>query len=131
MKKSLFALFFALLCASALAKIPAPVLSEEAKAKAAEAAAKTAWSGKLESYLLCKYQDQAAANYFKTAAANGKTPKPVAALPACVDVGPFVYTPGAAPTVAPTAAVSTPAPAAAAVPAAVPAAAAPAAAKKS
>ena len=127
MKKSIFALFFAFLCACAVAKIPAPVLSEEAKAKAAEAAAKTAWSAKVEGYLLCKYQDQAAAHYLKTAAANGKTPKPAAALPACVEVGPFVYTPGAAPV----AAVAAPAPAAAAVPAAVPAAAAPAAAKKS
>lgn len=121
MKKSLFALSAALLCASVFAKIPAPVLTEEAKAKAAEAAAKTAWSGKFEGYLLCKYQDKAAANYVKTSTATGKTPKPATALPPCVEVGPFVYTPGAAP-----AATAAAAPAAAA-----PAVAAPAAPKKS
>ena len=38
--------------ATALAKLPAP--SDEAKAKAAEAAAKTAWAGKVDGYLLCK-----------------------------------------------------------------------------
>ena len=125
MKKSLFALAVAMLCASAFAKIPAPVLTDEAKAKAAEAAAKTAWSGKLEGYLLCKYQDKAAANYVKTAAATGKTPKPATPLPACVEVGPFVYTPAGAPT----AAAAAPAPAPAAPAAA--AGTAPAAAKKS
>ena len=124
MKKSLFALSAALLCTSAFAKIPAPVLSEEAKAKAAEAAAKTAWSGKLEGYLLCKYQDKAAANYVKSATASGKVLRPAAALPACVEVGPFVYTPAGAPTTA----AAVPAPAAA--PAAA-AGTAPAAAKKS
>ena len=45
-----------LLCAgAAVAKLPA--LSDEAKAKAAEAAAKTAWNGKIDGYLLCKAQD--------------------------------------------------------------------------
>ncbi len=124
MKKSLFALSVAVLCVSAYAKIPAPVLTDEAKAKAAEAAAKTAWSGKMENYLLCKYQDKAAANYVKTAAATGKTPKPATPLPDCVEVAPFVYTPAGAPTAA--AAVPTPAPAPAAA-----AGTAPAAAKKS
>ena len=97
MKKLLFVLSVALLCGSAIAKLPVPVLSDEAKAKAAEAAAKTAWSGKVEGSLLCKYQDKAAAHYVKTATASGKTPKPATASPACVEVGPFVYTPATAP----------------------------------
>lgn len=87
----------ALLIGSAvLAKLPSPELSDEAKAKAAEAKAKTAWSGKVAGYKLCKSQDQAAANYFKTAKARGKEARPAPAMPPCADPGPFVYTPAAA-----------------------------------
>lgn len=87
-----------LVCASAaLAKLPAA--SDEAKAKAAEAAAKTAWSGKVDGYLLCKSQDKVSAYHAKTAKAAGKEVKPAPALPPCADPGPFVYTP-AAPVVA-------------------------------
>jgi hypothetical protein len=53
---------------AALAKLPPPVLDEAAKAKAAEAAAKTAWQGKLDNYLLCKAQDRAVSAYKKVAA---------------------------------------------------------------
>ena len=53
---------------AALAKLPAPVLDEAAKAKAAEAAAKTAWQGKLDAYQLCKAQDRAVAAYKRVAA---------------------------------------------------------------
>ena len=75
----------------ALAKLPA--LSDEAKAKAAEAAAKTAWAGKVDNYQLCKSQDKVAASYYKSAKAAGKETKaPAAALPACADPGAFVYT---------------------------------------
>jgi hypothetical protein len=55
---------------AALAKIPAPELDEAAKAKAAEAAAKTAWQGKVDAFQLCKAQDRVAAVYRKTAAAK-------------------------------------------------------------
>ena len=98
---------FALTTTAAFAKLPAP--SDEAKAKAAEAAAKTAWSGKVDGFLLCKSQDKTAAHYYKTA----KSTKPAAAMPPCADPGPFVYPlpVAAAPAVA--------APAAAAVAAAV------------
>ena len=85
------------------AKLPAP--SDEAKAKAAEAAAKTAWGGKRDAYLLCKSQDMVAAHHAKTAKAAGKEVKPPPALPPCADPGPFVYTP-AAPAVAATASAS-------------------------
>ena len=95
------------LSAAAVAKLPAP--SDEARAKAAEAAAKTAWSGKVDAYLLCKAQDKTVAYVKKTRAATPAT--------ACVDPGPFVYLP-------PVAAAATPA--LAPVSAVVPAAAAPA-----
>jgi hypothetical protein len=69
----------------AFAKLPAP--SDEAKAKAAEAAAKTAHTGKVDGYLLCKSQDKVAAN----AQRNKKAGKAVA-TPPCADPGAFVYT---------------------------------------
>jgi hypothetical protein len=106
---------FALTTTAALAKLPAP--SDEAKAKAAEAAAKTAWNGKVDGFLLCKSQDKAAAHYYKTA----KSTKPAAAMPPCADPGAFVYP---LPVAAAPAAPATPAAAAGAAPAAVVAAAA-------
>jgi hypothetical protein len=87
-------LFGAVLVAAstaALAKLPA--LSDEAKAKAAETAAKAAWTAKNDNYLLCKSQDKVAASYYKTAAAAGKPTKPAAAVPPCADPGAFAYTP--------------------------------------
>lgn len=83
---------------AALAKLPAP--NDEAKAKAAEAAAKTAHAGKVDGYLLCKSQDKVAAQYRKSGKA-ASAGKPVA-MPPCADPGPFVYsaaaaTPAAAP----------------------------------
>jgi hypothetical protein len=91
MKKLLIMTLLAAASATALAKLPA--LSDEAKAKAAEAAAKAAWTGKLEAYQLCKSQDKVAASYYKTAKAAGKETKPPAAAPACADAGVFSYTP--------------------------------------
>lgn len=93
MKKFLVASL--LLSASVLvaAKIPAPVLDDAAKAKAAETAAKTAWSGKVDGFKLCKSQDKAAASYYKTAKATGKPTKPAAQTPPCADPGPFAYKP--------------------------------------
>jgi hypothetical protein len=94
-----------LLAFSALAKLPA--LSDDAKAKAAEAAAKTAYTGKLEGYQLCKSQDRVASQYRNSGKAAGKP----TSTPPCADPGPFVYTAAAAP--APAAApAGTPAPAA-------------------
>ena len=76
---------------AAVAKLPAP--SDEAKAKAAEAAAKTAHASKMDSYLLCKYQDQVAASFFQAAKKAGKEVKPAVSVPPCADPGPFVYAP--------------------------------------
>lgn len=80
---------------SVFAKLP-PV-SDEAKAKAAEAAAKTAWSGKVDAYKSCVSQDKVAAHYYKTAKAAGKETKPAVAMPACADPGVFSYAPPEAP----------------------------------
>ena len=78
-------------CTLASAKLPAP--SPEAVAKAAEAAAKTAWAGKVDNYKLCLSQDKVAAHYRKTT----PSAKPAAAAgAACADPGPFAYTPPAA-----------------------------------
>jgi hypothetical protein len=91
MKKFLILSLLAAASAASLAKLPP--LSDEAKAKAAEAAAKTAWSGKVDAYQLCKSQDKVAAAYYKSAKAAGKETKPPAAAPACADPGAFAYTP--------------------------------------
>ena len=91
MKKILFALLVLSAASLAVAKLPA--LNDEAKAKAAEAAAKTAWAAKVDNYLLCKSQDKVAASYYKTAKATGKETKPAMATPPCADPGAFVYTP--------------------------------------
>lgn len=110
---------------AAFAKLPAPVLDDAAKAKAAEAAAKTAWAAKVDAYKLCQVQDRIAAKYRKSTAAKpvvapaGLTPTTVsapanagaaqptqgpatpvklaAALPpsGCADPGPFTYAPPA------------------------------------
>jgi hypothetical protein len=83
---------------AALAKLPPP--SDEAKAKSAEAAAKSAWSGKVEAYQLCQSQEAVAAGYYAAAKKDGKDVKPPVATPPCTDPGPFVYAPPAAPVAA-------------------------------
>jgi hypothetical protein len=87
----LFGVVLAAACTAALAKLPA--LSDEAKAKAAETAAKAAWTTKNDNYLLCKSQDKVAASYYKMATAAGKPTKPAATVPPCTDPGAFAYTP--------------------------------------
>jgi hypothetical protein len=118
MKHIIIALAAGTFAVSALAKLPAP--TDEAKAKAAEAAAKAAHGNKVADYQLCKSREKTAAHYLKTAKAAGKDTKPPVETPACVDPGPFVAA-------VPAAATSSAAPAPAAVaPVAKPAAAAPA-----
>lgn len=91
MKKLMVASFLITASALAMAKLPPP--SDEVKAKAAEAAAKAAWSGKVDAYLSCKSQDRAAAHYYKTAKAANKDAKPAKEMPPCADPGAFSYTP--------------------------------------
>jgi hypothetical protein len=94
MRPSLPALLIgALFCGSALAKLP-PV-SDEAKAKAAEAAAKTAWADKVGAYQLCKAMDRVADNYRKTVKTAGKDAPAPSPTPSCSDPGPFSPTPAA------------------------------------
>ena len=120
MKRNLILVAALTVTTVALAKLPAP--SDEAKAKAAEAAAKTAWSGKVDAYQLCRAQDWVAAFFFKSAKAAGTETRPPVATPACVDPGPFAYVPAQAAPAAPTAAAA----AAPAMPSAPAASAAPA-----
>jgi hypothetical protein len=76
------------LLAPAHAKLPAA--SDEAKAKAAAAAAKTAWSDKVAAYQLCGAMNRAADHYRKAAKAAGKDAPAATETPACADPGPFV-----------------------------------------
>ncbi|KQW54305.1 hypothetical protein [Variovorax sp. Root411] len=80
-----------LAASSVLAKLPAP--TPEAQAKAAEAAARTAWSAKTDAYLLCKAQDQVAAKYRASAQSAGKPVPAAATTPPCVDPGPYAAAP--------------------------------------
>jgi len=90
-----------LVAGSALAKLPPP--SDEAKAKAAEAAAKTAHGNKVADFQLCKSMNATAGFYFAAAKKSGKDVKPPTATPDCADPGAFVYPPPAAPAAAPAA----------------------------
>ena len=98
MRTLLLALISTAFAGAALAKLPP--LSDEAKAKAAEAAAKTAHAGKTDAYLLCKSQDKVAAHVQKTNKAKAGKPE---ATPPCADPGKFVYTPPEAAASAPAA----------------------------
>ena len=90
------------LSASAWAKLPAP--SDEAKAKAAETAAKTAHGNKVADFQLCKSREKVAMHYYKTAKSAGKTTTAPVATPPCVDPGAYVPAPVSA--TAPAAAVA-------------------------
>lgn len=99
---TLVAALLAAPASAVLAKLPPP--SDEAKAKAAEAAAKTAWTDKVSAFQLCKAMDRAAAHYRQ----GNKAAKPAVATPPCADPGPFVApmaaagsAPGAKPPAAP------------------------------
>jgi hypothetical protein len=82
-----------------LAKLPPQ--SDEAKAAAAEAAAKAAWADKVGAYKLCQSQDRVVAEYRKSGkatapaavpmapVASGVAPMPVVIAP-CADPGPYV-----------------------------------------
>ena len=63
-RKTVVALCVTGVCTLASAKLPAP--SPEAATKAAEAAAKAAWAGKVDNFKLCLSQDKVAAHYRKT-----------------------------------------------------------------
>ena len=82
------AMIAAMFAGSVFAKLPPP--TDEAKAQAAEAAAKAAWTDKVGLYQLCLAMDRTAAAYRKSLKAAGKdVPVPVATAP-CADAGPYV-----------------------------------------
>ena len=81
------ALVFAVASSAAFAKLPSH--GPEAQAKAADTAARAAWSAKVDTYLLCKAQDRVAAKYRDSAQAAGKAVPPAPTTPSCVDPGPY------------------------------------------
>jgi len=108
----LLSLLGSLVTLPVLAKLPAP--SDEAKAKSAETAAKTAHAGKVDNYKLCLSMDRVAAGYLAASKQAGKPASAPTETAACADPGAFVYTPApaapaAAATAAPTVAAAIPA----------------------
>jgi hypothetical protein len=93
MQQAAAALLLGLLAASASAKIPPPQLTDEQKAKAAEAAARAAWSNRVANFQLCRSMDKVAARYFVEAKAANKDVKPAVPAGDCTDPGPFAYKP--------------------------------------
>jgi len=64
-RAALMVVAIALVAGTAWAKLPAPPMTDEQKAKAEEAKAKAGEAAKNEAALLAKYQDKAADNYKK------------------------------------------------------------------
>jgi hypothetical protein len=93
------ALALAVASGVALAKLPAPTLTDAQKAAAAEAAAKTAYAGKVGAYQQCDAENRVAAKYIAAEKAKGKAITPQLTQP-CVNPGPF-QTAGAAAAAAP------------------------------
>jgi hypothetical protein len=91
MKKLLIVSLLASASALALAKLPP--LTDQAKAKADEVAAKAAWAGKVAGYKLCQSQNKVAYRYFLSASSAGKEIKPAMVLLPCADPGSFSYAP--------------------------------------
>ena len=79
-----------LVAAPAFAKLPPA--SEADKAKAAAAAAKTAWTDKVGAYQTCLAQDRAVANFRASAKTTGAIlpATPSGPTTACVNPGPYV-----------------------------------------
>jgi hypothetical protein len=91
-----FALLLSCALGAGVAFAKLPPLSDDAKAKAAEAAAKTAHGDKVGAYQLCQSMDRVAARYFADAKKENREVKPAAATPPCSDPGQFTLTPVAA-----------------------------------
>ena len=75
----------ALFATAAIAKLP--VVSDEAKAKAAETAAKAAWTDKVGLYQLCKAMDRVAGGYRASPAAQAASA--AEQTPPCADPGSY------------------------------------------
>jgi hypothetical protein len=85
-------LLIATLAVAGTAWAKLPPLSDEAKAKAAETAARNAYNDKVSGYQLCKSMDKVAARYLADAKKAGQDVKPTE-TPPCTDPGAFVFTP--------------------------------------
>lgn len=77
----------ALLCLPCGAKLPPQ--SDTAKAQAAEASAKAAWTDKVALYKTCLAMDRVATAYRADLRRQGKNPPEPIATPACNDPGPY------------------------------------------
>jgi len=82
------ALIAALFAASVFAKLPPP--TDEDKVKAAEAAAKAAWTDKVGQYQLCAAMDRTVDAYRKSAKAAGKAVPVAVATAPCADPGSYM-----------------------------------------
>ena len=82
------ALVASVFAGAVIAKLPP--LNDEAKAKAAEAANKAAWTDKVGAYKLCQSMDKVAATYRSSAAATARPASAADPTPACADPGPYV-----------------------------------------
>ena len=86
--KRLAALILAVVSGIAFAKLPP--ISDEAKAKAAEAAAKASWNDKMAMFQLCAAMDRTADAYRRSVKALGKeAPAPAVTAP-CANPGQYV-----------------------------------------
>lgn len=74
-----------------MAKLPA--MSDEAKLKAAEASAKSAWADKVAGFQLCQAMDRTAEAYRRSVKSTGKDSPQSTTTPPCSDPGQFAYTP--------------------------------------
>ncbi len=99
--KSNKAMLIAVLCVistgAVYAKLPAPQLTEEQQAKAAEAKAKAADAAKKDGEQLAKSQDRVADGYIKAQKAKGVTVKPTPIAVAAVAAPAPAAKPAAAP----------------------------------
>ena len=77
----------ALFSAVVVAKLPPP--TDDARAKAADAAAKAAWTDKTNAYKTCLAIERTAQTYRRSRAAAGQTVAPAPDMPPCTDPGPF------------------------------------------
>ena len=76
----------------ALAKLPPP--SDEAKAQAAETAAKAAWSGEVAAFHLCTVTNRVVENYHAAMKQVGKdTPAQAEPVSNCTNPGPYTPAP--------------------------------------
>lgn len=87
------ALLAAIFVTPVSAKLPPP--TDENKAKAAEAAAKAAWTDKVGVYQLCLAMDRTADAYRKNAKTAGKPVPDSIATPPCANPGTYVSPPPA------------------------------------